>query len=566
MNENKIISILETIPKDILIKCAEQMFKSELQLELEKLTNDLKTMDLEDFELIMKRIKIIKEQLKHGNIEQSNKGNCITRSKVPLREYQVNAIEFINNPNNHSLLVVHGTGTGKTLTALTASQCYLDANPNDKVVVISPASLIENFEKEMKKYGGRLSAKYSFYSFTKFTSLNKRSYKTPVDVYYEEIIDEYREKYPDQTSDELKYLIQKDFNENVKNSSSYDHYKDIANKYNIKNLYDCKNTMVIIDEAHNMRNMGSRYDAIFKCVIQSKKLLLLTATPFVNRVHDFVPIINMLYRDENILKKSKKTIPQKITSEDKYFKALESIYDMLRGKITYLNDKNPEFFPSLKMHKKEIIMTADYFKKYDKALIADRQFGDAPEVFYNGFRRAVNQVGAEEYVNQKLDIILDLIKEGRQTLVFTNWIEAGVNVLKQAFEENDISYLIISGDIPPNSRLDIVEKFNKRNVQVLVITLAGSEGLDLKEVRDVIILDPVWNPAVMEQIIGRAVRFKSHINLPGSERKVDVYNMILKTPPDVDVPSGDEILYSFIYAKQKQSDDIGKVLKNASII
>jgi hypothetical protein len=57
MNENKIISILETIPKDILIKCAEQ--------------------------------------LKHGNIEQSNKGNCITRSKVPLREYQVNAIEFI---------------------------------------------------------------------------------------------------------------------------------------------------------------------------------------------------------------------------------------------------------------------------------------------------------------------------------------------------------------------------------------------------------------------------------------------------------------------------------------
>jgi hypothetical protein len=69
----------------------------------------------------------------------------------------------------------------------------------------------------------------------------------------------------------------------------------------------------------------------------------------------------------------------------------------------------------------------------------------------------------------------------------------------------------------------------------------------------------------MEQIIGRAVRFKSHINLPLSERKVDVYNMILKTPKNADIPSGDEILYGFIYEKQKQLEDVIKILKNASI-
>jgi SNF2 family DNA or RNA helicase len=360
--------------------------------------------------------------------------------------------------------------------------------------------------------------------------------------------------------------MSKHFNEDVRNSTAFNDYKKRANEINIRDLYNCNNTMLIIDEAHNMRNMGAAYEAVLKCVMQCKKLLLLTATPFVNNLHDFTPLINMIYRDENILKKGNRNkIPLKITSEDKYFKALETIYDHLRGKVTFLNEKTSEDFPTVKMHKKEIDMTPDFFEKYRKALVADRKFGDAPEVFYNGFRRAVNAVGAEEYLNQKLDIILKLVGEGRQTLVFTNWVEAGVEVLTQAFQEKDISYLVISGEVLANTRLEIVEKFNNKRVQVLIITLAGSEGLDLKEVRDVIILDPVWNPAVMEQIIGRAVRYRSHANLPLEERKVDVYSLILKTPPDAEVPSGDEILYAFIYEKRKQLNDVEKMLKNASI-
>jgi SNF2 family DNA or RNA helicase len=496
----------------------------------------------------------------------SSKSDCVSRSKVSLRDYQIKAIRFINDSTQKSLLVVHGTGTGKTLTALTASQCYLDANPNDKVLVISPASLTGNFAKEMGKYGGKLSSKYSFYSFTKFTSLNKGSYKTPFDMYYEDEIEAFRDLHPDDSSDEIRYMMSKHFNEDVRNSTAFNDYKKRANEINIRDLYNCNNTMLIIDEAHNMRNMGAAYEAVLKCVMQCKKLLLLTATPFVNNLHDFTPLINMIYRDENILKKGNRNkIPLKITSEDKYFKALETIYDHLRGKVTFLNEKTSEDFPTVKMHKKEIDMTPDFFEKYRKALVADRKFGDAPEVFYNGFRRAVNAVGAEEYLNQKLDIILKLVGEGRQTLVFTNWVEAGVEVLTQAFQEKDISYLVISGEVLANTRLEIVEKFNNKRVQVLIITLAGSEGLDLKEVRDVIILDPVWNPAVMEQIIGRAVRYRSHANLPLEERKVDVYSLILKTPPDAEVPSGDEILYAFIYEKRKQLNDVEKMLKNASI-
>lgn len=573
MNEEKIISVLSTVPKNILINCADNLiFSKEIKLEqeLNHWINNLKDPN-SDTEYIMEHIKNIKEKLKNPISKQSHselqsKNDCISRSKVPLRDYQIKTIKFINDPAKKSLLVVHGTGTGKTLTALTASQCYLDSHPNDRVLVISPASLTGNFEKEMKKYGGKISEKYSFYSFTKFTSLNKGSYITPFDMYYNNEIEAFKDLHPDDTNEELRYMLSKHFNEEVKNTSEFEKYKKEANEINIRDLYDCNNTMVIIDEAHNMRNMGTQYDAIFKCVIQAKKLLLLTATPFVNNLHDFVPIINMLYKDENILKKkSRSMIPQKITSEEKFQKTLRIIYDFLQGKVTYINDKTSDFFPSVNIIKKDIDMTPSFFKKYEKAIVTDRKFGDAPEVFYNGFRRAVNAVGAEEYLNQKLDIMLELIREGRQTLVFTNWIEAGVDVLKTALNENDISYLVISGEIPASTRINIVEKFNSKRVQVLIITLAGSEGLDLKEVRDVIILDPVWNPAVMEQIIGRAVRYKSHMNLPLSERKVNVYNLILKTPSDAEIPSGDEILYTFIYEKQKTLNEVSKILKQASI-
>ena len=57
--------------------------------------------------------------------------------------------------NHDGLLVIHGTGSGKTLTAITTSQCYLDRNPTGKVVFVGPVSLISNFQKEMKKLWDR---------------------------------------------------------------------------------------------------------------------------------------------------------------------------------------------------------------------------------------------------------------------------------------------------------------------------------------------------------------------------------------------------------------------------
>ena len=68
--------------------------------------------------------------------------NCVKRSNLELRDLQIKVVEYMEIYNG--LLVVHGTGCGKTLTSLACSQCYLDKYPERGVVFVGPASLTSN--------------------------------------------------------------------------------------------------------------------------------------------------------------------------------------------------------------------------------------------------------------------------------------------------------------------------------------------------------------------------------------------------------------------------------------
>ena len=60
-------------------------------------------------------------------------------------------------------------------------------------------------------------------------------------------------------------------------------------------------------------------------------------------------------------------------------------------------------------------------------------------------------------------------------------------------------------------------------IKIIMITQSGAEGISLKNVRRVLIVEPFWNKVRMDQVIGRAVRTNSHIELPKEEQHVDVY-------------------------------------------
>lgn len=69
---------------------------------------------------------------------------------------------------------------------------------------------------------------------------------------------------------------------------------------------------------------------------------------------------------------------------------------------------------------------------------------------------------------------------------------------------------------------------NKRGelCRVFCITAAGAEGLSLKNVRGVHIMEPYWNDVRMAQVKGRAVRICSHQDLPLEDRNVKIFTYL----------------------------------------
>ena len=64
-------------------------------------------------------------------------------------------------------------------------------------------------------------------------------------------------------------------------------------------------------------------------------------------------------------------------------------------------------------------------------------------------------------------------------------------------------------------------------VKVFMITSSGSEGIDMRNVRYVHIVEPYWHPVRSQQVIGRARRICSHEDLPEELRTVNVFMYLM---------------------------------------
>ena len=71
--------------------------------------------------------------------------------------------------------------------------------------------------------------------------------------------------------------------------------------------------------------------------------------------------------------------------------------------------------------------------------------------------------------------------------------------------------------------------------RVFCITSAGAEGLSLRNVRAVHIMEPYWNDARLKQVKGRAIRIGSHLDLPEEDRDVSIYSYLSVFSPEAQV-------------------------------
>jgi hypothetical protein len=159
-------------------------------------------------------------------------------------------------------------------------------------------------------------------------------------------------------------------------------------------------------------------------------------------------------------------------------------------------------------------------------------------------------------------------------------------------EEREIIRNIYNGMwdyIPNNIATQLKAKSTNNNlgeiIKVLMITSAGSEGINLRNTRYVHIMEPYWHPVRTEQVIGRARRICSHQSLPKELQTVEVFIYIMiftqqqlnseyaielklkdqsKIKPYLP-QSSDEKLFETSNIKEQLSLQILKCIKEASI-
>ena len=419
---------------------------------------------------------------------------CVRISKIPLRDYQKRVCSVIRR--QRGLIVVHSVGTGKTLTAVTASKCFLADNPGAKVFVLTPVTLMDNFRKAMRAYDPGIANSDPRY----------------IIISHQMFLGRYKEA--------------------VLN-------KKVVNRNGIQITPDpFRGNMVIIDEAHVFRTqplvkkvMGQGQDTDAKWMIRAtrsaERVLCLTATPFYNREKDLWNLVSM-------------TKSSDFQNYDKTkWVNLFSFYE---------RDHADPNFPRVNMMDVKVPMSMGYYNQYADIFRRERakypanmniseseKFLLKMRQLVGGFKKNQDENPKAEWVLKKVVEVLE--KKGRM-FIFANFRDTGVGRVEEQMKKFRIPFHAIHGDVAARERTQIINDYNSGAVPILVITHAGGVGIDLKKTSDIVLFDNVWNPADEEQIIGRGVRFGSHLELPKEKQVVNVHRLVLDLPPGANTSGG----------------------------
>ena len=116
-----------------------------------------------------------------------------------------------------------------------------------------------------------------------------------------------------------------------------------------------------------------------------------------------------------------------------------------------------------------------------------------------------------------------------------------------------------------------------RICRIFMITQSGAEGISLSNTRQVHVMEPYWNNVRILQVIGRAIRLCSHMNLPWEDRVVDIFRYVSvfsakqKAEGSKQIMTADkgkttdEIIYDIAVNKQKLADGLSQIIQSAAV-
>ena len=194
--------------------------------------------------------------------------------------------------------------------------------------------------------------------------------------------------------------------------------------------------------------------------------------------------------------------------------------------------------------------------------------------------------------SSKIKNILDSIQNSEGiVLIYSQFLDAGLLPIALALEEmgykrNLVSktksllnipaietighYAMITGDVRfSKSNKEELQLLNRSDnidgklCKVVLISQAGSEGLDFKNLRQLHVLEPWYNLNRIDQIVGRAIRHCSHKDLKLKKRNCQIFLHASITNNDVECI--DMMMYRFSEEKSEKIGKVQKLLKSISV-
>ena len=301
--------------------------------------------------------------------------------------------------------------------------------------------------------------------------------------------------------------------------------------------------LVIADEAQRIKNWDTKAAAAMKQV-QSRYALVLTGTPLENRLRELVSIVQFV--DQHRLGPTWQFLHRhQITADggqvvgytrlDEVAKTLAPIL-IRRRKADVLDQLPPRrekvyllplSAPQRKLHEEQAEIVARIVARWRKQhFLTDRD-----QKILMAALQSMRMVCDSTYLLDprhdhgtkipELVRVLDqrLADPETKVVIFSQWLRSH-ELLARALDAAGHDYVLFHGGVPARRRGALVRQFREDPAcRVFLSTDAGGIGLNLQCASVVVNLDLPWNPAVLEQRIGRAHRLGQH-------RPVQVLNFV----------------------------------------
>ena len=381
--------------------------------------------------------------------------NYNTEKKVELKfmDYQKNFIKNWSISSQEISILYYGVGSGKTLIAVNCAEQFQELNDNAFVYFLLPASLVLNTIKEMYKMG----------------------------------ID------PTRKNKQGEYI-----------------YYFVSYQQMLRSNFDFKDTaLLIVDEAHNLRNMYSvdinekksarRYEETGDYSLIGNKLserlvnnkskfmrtLMMTGTLFVNSPTDIEALLSIGYKKRPMIKYDYELYNNILNNDDLFKQYYQGLVSFFRVK-----DDDPRF---PRTNYKFVPLFGE---------------GELTPPIKDSF----HLVGRNTYDKRKINYIIDFIKKHKneRTLIYSQFIEMSLDPLIEALNKLKIKYSYVTGSLNMIKKMEQVYLYNSGETNIMIFTLSIKEGISFSETDNFIFAQPYWNYAITEQVLARAIRLTSH--------------------------------------------------------